>query len=335
MPIPTVMPAAFYSRFGGAREVLQVGELPVPSPRYGEVLVRVMASGINPHDTKKRSGWLDVPLPKEQTVPHSDGAGIIEACGPGVHKTRIGERVFVCFAGADRPGEGTAAGYVVVASGNAVRLPDTVSFAEGASLGIPAMTAFCATLGDGPVTGQTVLVQGGAGAVGSVAIELASWNGAAVIATVSSDEKAAIAKAAGADHVVDYRRDDVVARVHEITGGQGVDRIVEVDFGANVAVNAKCLKPNGVVASYSSTRNRTPVLPYYEFALKGARLQLLQVGTAPPHVVEQAKMAIVALLERGRLRPRIARRFLLSEISEAHELMESGGALGNIVLDLV
>lgn len=327
------MPAAFYSRFGAARDVLSLGNLPVPTPKHGEVLVRVKASGVNPHDTKKRSGWLGVTMPREVIVPHGDGAGFIEACGDGVDRA-LGERVFVYSAGAARPGEGTAAGYVAVPAGNAVPLPVGTSFAEGASLGVPAMTAFYATLGDGPVTGQTVLVHGGAGAVGAIAAELAHWNGATVIATVSSDEKAAIAKAAGADHTIDYQREDVVARVREFTAGRGVDRIVEVDLGANMMVDAGCLKPNGVVASYSSTRDRTPTLPYYAFALKGARLHFVQSGTVSQGLADRASETITTLLKRGQLRPRIAGQFSLNQIAEAHELMEAGTALGNIVINI-
>jgi NADPH2:quinone reductase len=268
-----------------------------------------------------------------RVVPHSDAAGLVAGVGPGVRSMREGDRVFVYRAGSARPGEGTAAQYVVVPQANAIRLPDALSFAEGACLGVPAFTAFHATLSDGPVSGQTVLVQGGAGAVGLVAVELARWSGATVIATVSSPEKADLARAAGADHVIDYTREDVAKRVMDITCGAGVERIVEVDFGANVAIDGAVIAENGTVASYSSTRVREPVLPYYAFGLKGVRLHFVQGMNMPRTIREAAARTIVALLERGMLKPRIARIFPLSEIAAAHECVETGQAIGNIVVE--
>ncbi len=326
------MRAVFYRRFGPAREVLEFGEHTSPKPGHDEVLVKLAASGLNPHDTKKRSGWLGGTLPAESVIPHSDGAGVIIGVGGGVSESRVGERVFVYGAGYRRPGEGTAADYVAVPAHQAVRLPDGVSFTEGAALGVPAMTAYYAVLSDGPVTGLSVLVQGGAGAVGMVAIALARWNGARVIATVSSPEKAEAACAAGADAAVDYRREDVVARVRDLTNGAGVDRIVEVDFGANVAIDAACLKPNGTVASYSSTRVRAPILPYYDFARMGARLLMLQAGNMPERIQQDGVKTIVALLDRGLLRPRIAAVYPLEEVAAAHDSLETGDVIGNIVI---
>jgi NADPH2:quinone reductase len=327
------MQAAWYERMGPAREVLTVGELPVPQPGHGEVLVRIAASGVNPHDTKRRSGWLGPRMYAPRVIPHSDGAGTIEKLGAGVRGLAEGERVFIYRAGSARPGEGTAAEHVVVPQANAVRLPEGVTFAQGACLGVPAFTAYHATLADGPVSGQWVLVQGGAGAVGVVAVELARWSGAKVIATVSSPEKAAIARAAGADHTIDYRTEDVAARVMEITRGAGVERIVEVDFGANVAVDGAVIAENGTIASYSSTRVREPVLPYYAFGLKGVRLHFVQGMNMPRAIREAGARTIVALLERGMLRPRIAARFPLPEIAAAHECVEAGTAIGNVVVE--
>jgi NADPH2:quinone reductase len=318
---------------GPAHEVLQLGELPIPEPGHGEVLIRIDASGVNPHDTKRRSGWLGPTMYAPRVVPHSDGAGVVVGLGIGVQSVREGDRVFVYRAGSARPGEGTAAQYVVVPEANAIPLPDAVSFAAGACLGVPAFTAYHATLCDGPVSGRTVLVQGGAGAVGVVAVELARWSGAKVIATVSSPEKAAIARAAGADHVIDYTREDVAARVNEITNNAGVDRIVEVDFGANVTVDAAVIAENGTVASYSSTRVREPVLPYYAFGLKGVRLHFVQGMNMPRDIREAGTRTIVALLERGQLKPRVALRFSLSEIAAAHESVEAGQVVGNVVVE--
>jgi NADPH:quinone reductase-like Zn-dependent oxidoreductase len=305
--------------------------VPTPKPRYGEVLVRLVASGVNPHDTKKRSGWLGVELPPGGVIPHSDGAGTIAAVGEGVPAARVGKRVFVHGAYA---GAGTAAEYVSLPAHRAICIPDDISFVEGASVGIPAFTAYFAVLSAGPVTGRTVLIHGGAGAVGRMAVEMAAWNGATVIATVSSDPKAVLARQSGADHVLDYRREDVAARVAEITGGEGVDLIVDVDFGANLEVDAACIKPNGRVACYSSTSNRTPTLPYYAFALKGCTLHLLQGARMPDRVQQDGARVIAGLLRRGHLRPQIAATFTLDATAAAHDLLESGTAVGNIVVTI-
>jgi NADPH2:quinone reductase len=330
-PIST-MHAAWYDRFGPAREVLESGVTACPAPEIGEVLVQIHASGVNPHDVKKRSGWMGTEMPAPRVIPHGDAAGIVVAHGAGVTGPAIGERVWIYGAAYGRPGAGTAAQYAAIPAGHAVPLPDGMTFEQGASLGVPTFTAYYALLADGPVTGQDILVQGGAGAVGSVAIELARWNGARVIATVSSPEKEQIARAAGADHVVNYRSEDVAARIMDLTAGRGVDRIVEVDFGDNITTNAAVLKSNGVLASYSSTRVREPVFRYYDFALKGCRIHLVQATTMPASVRETAKTTVRALLDRGMLVPRIARVVDLTDIAAAHELMESGTVTGNIVV---
>lgn len=329
--VPTTMRAMRYTTFGPAAEVLALTELPTPKAGDAEVLVRLAASGVNPHDTKKRSGWLGLELPPGGVVPHSDGAGTIAAVGAGVSRARVGERVFVHGAYA---GAGTAAEYVSLPADRAIAIPDDLSFGEGASIGIPAFTAYFAVLSAGPVTGHTVLIHGGAGAVGRMAVEMAAWNGATVIATVSSDAKAALARESGADHVLDYRREDVAARVADITGREGVDLIVDVDFGANVELDAACIKPNGRVACYSSTSNRTPTLPYYAFALKGCTLHLVQGSRMPARVEEDGAGVIAALLRRGHLRPQIAAAFPLAQTAAAHDLMESGTAVGNIVVTI-
>src|SRR5688572_29897885 len=201
--IPARMRAAWYERCGPPHEVLHLGETGTPRPGAGEVLVRVAVSGVNPHDTKKRAGWLSRSLPAQRIIPHSDGAGTIVAVGAGVAEARVGERVWPFRADAAAPGAGAAAEYAVVAGGDGVPLPDHLTFEAGACLGVPALTAHRAVFADGPVTGQTILVTGGAGAVASYAIQLAVWNGARVLATVSGPSKADRAKALGAEAVVD------------------------------------------------------------------------------------------------------------------------------------
>ncbi len=331
---PETMIAAWYDAFGPARDVLKVGQLPSRQPAHGEVLVRLGASGLNPHDVKKRSGWMGGTPPAAKVIPHGDGAGTIVAIGDGVASELLNKRVWVFGGGHAHDGAGTACEFVAVPPAQALSLPDAMSFEQGACLGVPAFTAYYALLADGPVTGQDVLVQGGAGAVGRVAIELARWNGARVIATVSSDEKAKVARAAGADEIVNYRTEDTVARIMEITNGGGVDRIVEVDFGANVAINAAVLKSNATLASYSSTRVREPVFAYYDFAMRGCRLHLVQAMTMPNTVRVAAGKVIAALLSRGMLMPHIARTFALDDIADAHELLEAGNAIGNIVVTI-
>jgi len=324
------MRAIRYRRCGPAGDVLELVELPDPEPGPGEVRVAVAASGVNPHDTKKRSGWLGgLPAGMTSVIPHSDGAGIVDAVGPGVDPARIGERVFVLGAG---PARGTAADKAVVPATQAIALPDTVGFAEGASIGVPAFTAWLAVLADGPVTGDTVLVHGGSGAVGRIAVELAAWNGARVIATAGSPERMAIARARGAETVLDYRREDIAAAVLDLTGGHGVDRIVDVDFGADVAIDARVLRDHGTVAAYSSSSNRTPTLPYYDFALKAARLTFVQGGKLRPADREAAGKTIVALMAAGRLEPDIAARFPLADTAKAHEAVEAGAAANIVVM---
>jgi NADPH2:quinone reductase len=243
--------AAYYEQLGNAQDVLKIGEIDVPELRANEVLIKVRASGINPSDVKQRSGWGGLKMRHSRVIPHNDGAGIIEAVGEGVSPSRIGDRVWIYEATLIRQ-FGTAAEYVVVPSEQAVLLPENTDFAAGACLGVPAMTAHHCVFKDGAVTGKTVLVAGGAGAVGNYAIQLAKWGGATVIATVSSAEKAEIAKTAGADYIVNYKAEDVVARIKEFTGGKGVDRVIEVDFAGNLEINLKAIKRNGTIATYAS-----------------------------------------------------------------------------------
>jgi NADPH2:quinone reductase len=331
------MRAAWYERTGPAREVLRLGELPDPVPGPGEVLVRIRTSGVNPSDTKQRGGWRGATPAFPKIVPHADGAGEIIAVGKGVEAERVGERVWLRNAvglyDASR-GMGTAAELCALPSTQALPLPDSVDFAAGACFGIPASTAHRAVLADGAVAGQTILVQGGAGAVGHYAVQFAKLGGARVIATVSSPEKGSHARAGGADVVIDRRREDVTARVRDETDGQGVDRIVEVDFGANVAIDVAVIKVNGTIASYSSTSVPEPVFPYYPLAFRGVTLRLVQGYLLPPEAREAAFADITRFCEEGRLRHAVAARFSLDEIAAAHECVERGEALGNVVVDV-
>lgn len=328
-----MMKAAWYERTGLAREVLQIGELPTPDPGDGEVRVRLATSGVNPSDVKTRAGLRSATLPYARVVPHSDGAGVIDAVGAGVSSSRIGERVWIWNAAWKRP-NGTAAQYVVLPAAQAVRLPDAVPFDAGACLGIPALTALHAVRVDGGVTGKTVLVTGGAGAVGHYAIQMARLAGARrVFATVSSPDKAALAREAGADLAFDYRREDVAARVLEATDGEGVDRVIEVDFGANVAVSLASVKAEGEIVVYGSGKPEITV-PFFPALVKSVRLRFFIVYNLSADDRAAALAQLTAWLEQGRLQHVVASRFPLESIVEAHEQVESGRAIGNVVLEI-
>lgn len=327
------MQAAWYDRQGAAREVLQFGDLPTPSPGPGEALVALRASGINPSDCNGRAGRFGRAMAFPRIVPHGDGAGLVVEVGPGVPRDWLGRRVWLHNAARGRA-MGTAADYVALDVRLLAELPDGTSFAEGASLGIPAMTAHACLLRDGPIEGQTVLVTGGAGAVGFYAVQLARWAGARVIATVSGPRKAEDARAAGADLVLDYRREDVAAAVLEFTGGRGVERIVEVDFGANLATSLRVLADNGVIAMYSSVAVPEPVVPALGMMFKAATVHFVQLGLSPLPLRQAAQRGLVDWLGSGRARHRIAAVRPLARIAEAHEIVESGDRLGTVVLQL-
>jgi len=327
----TSMRAAWYERNGPAAEVLKLGELPVPEPGPGEVRVRVITSGLNPTDVKARAGSRPMGYPR--VVPHQDGAGVIDKVGAGVPASRVGERVWLYIVQWQRAW-GTAAEYTVVPARLAVTLPANTSFAEGACLGIPAVTAHRCLFADGPLGGQTVLVTGGAGAVGHYAVQLAKWAGARVIATVSSAEKAKLAALAGADHTVNYRAGDTAAEILALTGGTGVDRIVDVDFGANLPVSVKVLKTNGTIATYASMGEPEPKLPFYALMAKNATIRAVLLYTMPERAKDEAARDVAHLVETGRLVHVIGARFPLERIVEAHQAQESGKVTGNIVVDV-
>lgn len=327
------MRAAWYERTGPAVDVLQVGEVPCPEPGPGEVRVRIHASGTNPSDVKKRMGQMPAPADFSRIIPHSDGAGIVAAVGSGVPEARIGQRVWLWNAQWKRP-FGTAATMCVVPSDQAVPLPDSVGFAEGACLGIPAQTAWTAVMDGAPGSGRTVLVHGGAGAVGEMAVAIATHAGADVIATVSSEEKARIARTAGAKVTVNRHTEDVADAVMNATGGKGADHIVDVDFGANWQTNARAIAVNGSIAAYSAPSTPRFEFDYYAFAARAARLRFVQVYLLDPTERKTAIAGLTDLLEHGALPIRIGARFPLEQIIFAHERQERGDVTGNLVLEI-
>ena len=327
------MQAAFYEHTGPASEVLHMAELPTPVPGPDEVRVKVSWSGVNPSDVKSRAGSRSKTLPFPLIVPHSDGAGVIDQVGLDVPSTRIGERVWVWNAAWLRP-FGTAAQYVVLPSDQAVPLPQNVDLAVGACLGIPALTAYHAVTVDGGVAEKNILVAGGAGSVGHYAIQLAKLKGAKqVIATVSGPQKAALARDAGADVVLNYKTDNLLSAIQDHTAGQGVDRIVEVDFAANVDIDIAALRPNGEVIVYGSGASEIRV-PFSPAIRKGVRLNFFIVYDLPVDVRERAIADLSMLLEGNHLIHNIAARLPLAQIADAHDLVEKGRVNGNIILEV-
>lgn len=323
------MKAVWYEQNGGA-EVLQYGEMPDPQPGQGEVLVRVATSGVNPSDWKRRQGVTAL-IPFPRVIPNQDGAGVIEAVGDGVNQSRIGERVWLFESQFGRP-FGTGAEYTVQPSGHAVRLPDGTDFAAAAGLGVPAMTAHRCVFSDGPVTGKTVMVTGGAGAVGHYAVQLAKLGGAAVITTVSSDEKAQIARDAGADHTINYREENTSERILELTSGDGVDLVVEVDMAANFPVSQQVLKRSGVLAVYFAGSSDGPAVPL-RFNSTNITIRMVLVYDMPDFAKAAAVADITSWLEQGKLAPFAGPHFSLEQLKDAHLAVENG-AIGKVIVDV-
>ncbi|MDX6692393.1 MAG: NADPH:quinone reductase [Solirubrobacteraceae bacterium] len=326
------MRAAWYERQGAASDVLEVGEMQDPHPSPGEVRIAVHASGVNTGDVKKRAGWLGFAMADARVIPHSDGAGVIDAVGEDVDSARVGERVWCHGAQSYRP-FGTAAQYTTVPSEQAVTLPPDVSFETGACLGIPGITAHRAVFGDGPVRGQNVLVSGAAGAVGSMAVALASWGGARVLATVRRPDDGARAASAGADHVYATGEPDVAAAIRA-DAPDGVQRIVEVALGPNARLDAEVLAQGGTIAAYASPGDET-ALPFWPLLFVNATIRLLGSDDFPAEAKARAAADIVTCLKDGRLRPEVGARFALDDIAAAHEAVRRRATPGRVVVSLM
>ncbi|MEM6898966.1 MAG: NADPH:quinone reductase [Pseudomonadota bacterium] len=327
------MQAISYTAFGQAHDVLELSEIPTPTPEPGEVLVRLAFSGANPSDVKARSGTrpgvTKPPFPR--IIPHSDGSGVIEAVGEGVSEERIGSRVWIWNGQWQRP-FGTAATHICLPAPQAVAMPDTVSLETGAILGIPGLTASHAVFGGGEVAGKTVLVQGGAGTVGLLAVQLAKWGGARVIATARGDGLTA-AKAAGADVVLDYTQADLAQAVLAENEGALVDRIVEVEFGLNAAVDAEVIAPNGTIAAYGSAKDMTPTLAFGPMLFKAVTIDVLLIYLLPAPLRGQAIQHLHSALAQGALTCPVAETFALADCAAAHIAVETGNRAGAILLD--
>ena len=323
------MKAAWYEKQGEAADVLVVGEMPDPQPAAGDVRIRLRASGVNPGEIKKRQGWLGSAMPYPRVVPQSDGAGEIDAVGAGVDAARIGERVW-CFGAQSYRPFGTAAQYTTVPAWQAVRLPDGVAFEQGACLGIPGITAHRALFVDGPIKGTTVLIAGATGAVGSVATQLAAWGGALVIGTVRKSGEVAQARRLGARHVVDTSSGDALAQVRAIAP-DGVDRIVEVAFGANAVFDAGIVAQGAVIASYGTAQPQ-PALPYWPLAFQNAVIRLLGSDDFTQAAKRQAAADLTACIASGALRTEIREVFPLERIADAHRAVENPTGSGRVIV---
>jgi NADPH2:quinone reductase len=322
------MLAARYPTTGPQAGVLEIAEIDAPTPGPGEVLVRVAVSGVNPTDVKTRQR-LDGTSPWPDITPNQDGAGIVEAVGDGVPESRVGQRVWLYHAQWQRQ-RGTAAQLIALPAVQAVALPHGVDLALGACLGIPYITAFHALHADGPIAGAPVLIHGGAGSVGHAAIELAKAAGARVAATVSSDAKAQVARAAGADLVIDYRAEDVAARVRE-WAPDGVARIVDVDLVHNLATDAEVIASHGTIVGYVETPGAE--LPAGALMARNARVRMMLVYTTTPEEQAAATAGITAALGAGAIRPMELHRFPLERIADAHDAV-AAGLTGRALVDL-
>jgi len=327
------MKACWFDAFGAAQKVLKQGDWPTPEPGSGEVLVRLHTTGVNPSDVKKRAGAFPDLLDAGPVIPHSDGAGVITAVGNGVPDSRIGERVFVYQAQYARQC-GTAAEFVALDSLRAPVLPDNTSFEVGACIGIPIMTAHRCVFADGPVADQLILVTGGAGRVGHYAIQWAHRAGARVIATASNEQDAAACREAGAEAVINHRESGWGRAMLDLTGGQKVDRVIEVEFGANLPELLHCVRIGATIATYSSTVVPEPALPFRTMMFMDLTVRMVIVYAMPEEAKAQAVADTQAALTEGSLQHRIAETLPFDQMAKAHEIIEEGSVRGCVVVTI-
>lgn len=326
------MHAVWYERQGAARDVLVLGTMPNPEPAVGEVRIALHASGINPGDVKKRQDAFGVGMPFPRVVPHTDGAGVIDRVGEGVPVSRIGQRVW-CFGAQTYRPFGTAAEYTVVPAAHAVALPESVSFDQGACLGIPAITAHRAVHVGGPVTGRTVLVQGGAGTVGFCAVGWARLAGAQVLATVRSPAEVIIARSAGAHEVLctDGLTGKATADALRKLAPAGVDHVVEVAFDANVGIDIEVLRLGGSIAAYA-TGQPTPTIPFWPLVFQNSSVFFLGSDDFPMEAKLSAAREVQALFSSGWPGFSITGIYPLAQTAAAHEHVENRRTTGRVVV---
>lgn len=327
------MRAVTYTDFGPAKEVLHLSEQDIPAPGRGEVLVELAFSGVNPSDVKARAGarpGVSKP-PYPMVCPHSDGSGIITAVGDGVDSGRIGTRVWVWNAQWKRA-FGTCAEAVTLPSEQAVNLPDCASFEEGASLGIPGLTAAHVVFGGGDVAGRTVLIHGGNGSVGHLAVQLAAWAGARVIATARPGA-AERCRAAGADAVLDYRSETLAKDILAANNGAEIERIIDVEFGTNIDVNAEVIASCGTIVTYGSAKNLNPVLPFGALLFKAVTIDIALIYLLDYAKRQEAIARLTDAIDARALSCPVAQIFPLEDTAAAHEAVEAGNRAGAILID--
>lgn len=327
------MKAAWYEELGAARDVLRIGEVEDPVAGPGEVVIRVHVHGLNPTDCKRRSGQRSKPA-YPRVIPGFDAAGVIESVGAGVDPGRIDQRVWA-WECAHGKWDGAAAELVRVPASRAMPLPGGVSFDDGASLGVPAITACHALMLGGPLAGETVIVTGAAGAVCNYAVQLAKRMGATVIGVVrGADERADDARRAGADHVVNTDRESLRDAALDLTGGQGARTMIDLDLGAHLDFAWRIVAQNGTIASFGSASNPKPVLDWPKFMYRNIKLCGVAIFEVPEDAKRRAAGFVQESLEAGALWHRVDSRFALDQIALAHERQETGRPRGKVLVDL-
>jgi NADPH2:quinone reductase len=323
-----------FSEAGAAKDVLKMVDIDAVEPGPNEVRVKIAYAVVNPTDAKRRSSGRELPN-FSPIVSGNDGAGVIEAVGSNIDPNQIGKNVWIFGAQAGRP-MGTAAEYCTLPSWMAPRLPEQSTLLDGACLGVPAVTAYYSVFSDGPVEGKTVLISGGAGRVGAYAVQMAKLGGATVIAMVGKPENETYARELGADHVVNYKSDDVARKVLELTDGRGVDHVSEVAFGANVDLFPQIVAPNGVIAAYSSDAVAEPVLPFLPMMFKNITMRPFTIYSLTEATKRDIFDAINGMLAKGQLKHRIGAHhpFTLDGVIAAHEMIEADASAGVCVIDV-
>ncbi len=327
------MKAVTYRAFGSAGDVLKVQDVPSTPPGVGEVTVDLAFSGANPSDVKARAGSRPgvTKPPFPVIIPHSDGSGVVAAVGEGVPTSRIGQRVWLWNGQWQRP-FGTAATEITLPAEQAVPLPDSVSFETGSVLGIPGLTACHAVFSGGDIAGQSLLIHGGAGTVGYLAVQLAKWGGAHVIATSGPGSFERVLQA-GADAVLDYNAPDLADQILQANNGRPIARIVDVEFGRNVETNTAVIAENGRINTFGSAKEMLPVLPFYPLMFKAVTLETILVYLLPMASRSAAIEKLHTALEAGALYCPIQQVFSIDECPAAHELVATGHRAGAVLIE--